>query len=79
MKPHARAAADMNLLRGAVEYLNYAVGFTNEFNGTGILESVQLKRAPEDERTIEIDPCPVPKELRKGKALPPPQRAHLLT
>ena len=52
MKPHARAAADMNLLRGAVEYLNYAVGFTNEFNGTGILESVQLKRAPEDERTV---------------------------
>ena len=70
MKPHARAAADMNLLRGAVEYLNYAVGFTNEFNGTGILESVQLKRAPEDERTIEIDPCPVPKELRKGMERP---------
>ena len=65
MKPHARADADMNLLRGAVEYLNYAVGFTNEFNGTGILESVQLKRAPADERTVEIDPCPVPKELRR--------------
>ena len=34
----------MNFLKGAVEYFNYAVGFTNEFNGTGLLAGMQEKR-----------------------------------
>ena len=60
----------MNFLKAAVEYFNYAVGFANEFNGTGIFEGVQQKRAPGDEKTLTIEPCPVPKELRRGAKRP---------
>ena len=59
----------MSLLRSAVDALNFAAGFTNDYNGTGLFESVKLKRAPEDQRA-SIDPCPVPKALRKGGARP---------
>ena len=60
----------MNILKDTVDYFNYAIGFTNEFNGTGILASVQKKRAAGEEKTVNIEPCPIPKELRKGNTRP---------
>lgn len=68
--PRAAVAPKMSLLKSAVEYFNYAVGFTNEFNGTGVFEGVQQKRAAGDERTMNIEPCPIPKELRRGNKRP---------
>ena len=55
------------LLKSAVEYLNYAIGFSNDFNGTGIFAGVQRKREAGEEKRLEIDPCPVPKQLRGSK------------
>jgi len=60
----------MNILKAAVEYLNFAVGFANEFNGTGVFEGLQEKRPPGEEKTLNIDPCPIPKELRRGTKRP---------
>jgi len=60
----------MSVLKAAVDYLNFAVGFANEFNGTGIFKGVQQKRAPGQEKTLNFEPCPVPKELRRGSKRP---------
>ena len=40
----------MSLLSSAVDAMNYAAGFTHEFNGTGLFDGVKLKRPPEDQR-----------------------------